>query len=409
MRKSYKYRLYPNKIIKTIIDKNLEICRWLYKYFREQRIEVWEKDKTQISYTQQQNLLPDLKKVHPFLKEVQSQVLQDVVRRLDKAWKDFYKRIKRKEKLEILGKKSKAVHYPRFKSFGRYDSFTYTQKKDRIELKHSQLWLSKLGWMNIRKHRKLGGEIKTCSILIKNQKYYANFSCEVEAQPKLDTKLISLDKQIGIDVNTSKDNFWVLDTGEKRDNPYFFETAEPKLKKLYQIADRKKHRRSKEDKTVSSKRHQKDQLKLAKEAEKVSNQRKDFVFQEVSKLVKSYDFLGVEKLRVSKIVEKSKEKNKWYSPKRMSDSALSFFLKRLSDKVAETGQKVIPINPAYTSQDCSKCYKRAPVKLELKDRMFICAYCDNVLDRDVNSARNILYKAQITEFGTNFVKQAHIT
>lgn len=61
--------------------------------------------------------------------------------------------------------------------------------------------------MNIRKHRKLGGEIKTCSILIKNQKYYANFSCEVEAQPKLDTKLISLDKQIGIDVNTSKDNF----------------------------------------------------------------------------------------------------------------------------------------------------------------------------------------------------------
>jgi len=102
----------------------------------------------------------------------------------------------------------------------------------------------------------------------------------------------------------------VLDTGEKRDNPYFFETAEPKLKKLYQIADQKKHRRSKEDKTVSSKRYQRAELKLAKQAEKVSNQRKDFVFQEVSKLVKSYDFLGVEKLRVSKIVEKSKEKNK---------------------------------------------------------------------------------------------------
>jgi len=61
--------------------------------------------------------------------------------------------------------------------------------------------------MNIRKHRKLEGEIKTCSILVKNGKYYANFSCEVEAQPKLDTKLISLDKQIGIDVNTSEDNF----------------------------------------------------------------------------------------------------------------------------------------------------------------------------------------------------------
>ena len=407
MKKNYKYRLYPSQITKTIIDKNLEICRWLYNYFHEKRINIWEESKTPISYTHQQNLLPNLKKVHLFLKEVQSQVLQDVVRRLDKAWKDFYKRIKRKEKLETLKKKSKAVHYPRFKSFGRYDSFTYTQKKDRIELKHSQLWLSKLGWMNIRKHRKLEGEIKTCSVMVKNGKYYACFSCEVEPQPKLDTKLISLDKQIGIDVNTSEDNFWVLDTGEKKGNPYFFQAAEPKLKKLYQIADRKQHRRSKKDKIVSSKRHQKAELKLAKEAEKVSNQRKNFVFQEVSKLLKSYDFLGVEKLRVSKIVEKSKEKNKWYSPKRMSDSALSFFLKRISDKVAETGQKVIPINPAYTSQTCSRCDKRNPIKQELKDRWFICVYCGLELDRDVNSARNILYKAQITEFGTNFVKQAH--
>jgi putative transposase len=75
--------------------------------------------------------------------------------------------------------------------------------------------------------------------------------------------------------------------------------------------------------------------------------------------------------------------------------------------VAETGQKVVKINPAYTSQTCSRCNKRHPVKLEKSDRVFICAFCGLVLDRDVNSARNILYKAQITEFGTNFVKQAH--
>jgi len=61
--------------------------------------------------------------------------------------------------------------------------------------------------MNIRKHRKLEGKIKTCSLLIKNQKYYACFSCEIEAREKINTKLISLDRQIGIDVNTSQDNF----------------------------------------------------------------------------------------------------------------------------------------------------------------------------------------------------------
>lgn len=136
--------------------------------------------------------------------------------------------------------------------------------------------------MNIRKHRKLAGEIKTCSLLIKNQKYYAVFSCEnIAVQPQLNTKLISLDKQIGIDVNTSENNFWVLDTGEKKDNPYFFQTAEKSLGALSKKLSQKKHKRSKDDKTIASKRHQKANLYFAKQAERVSNQRKDFVFKEV--------------------------------------------------------------------------------------------------------------------------------
>ncbi|KLL01550.1 MAG: transposase IS605 [Mycoplasmataceae bacterium RC_NB112A] len=405
--KSFKYRLYLNEIIKVIIEKDLEICRQLYNHLRELRIIEWEKDRTEIKYTHQQNLLPNLKKLYPFLKEVQSQVLQDVVRRLDKAWQDFYKRIKRKEKLEELGKKAKAVHYPRYKQFGRYDSFTYTQKQDRIELKHSQLWLSKIGWMNIKKHRKLEGEIKTCSILVKNGKYYANFSCEVKTQPKLDPKLISLDRQIGIDVNTSDNNFYALDTGEKKDNPYFLEKAREVLTEWARKLSRKKHKRDKEDKTESSKRYQKTKLELAKQAEKAANQRKDFVFKEVKKLTDNYDFFGVEKFQSSKIVEKEKRENKWYSAKRMYDSALSLFLKLLWGKVAETGQKVVKVHSAYTSQTCSKCQKRHPVKLEKSDRIFICAFCGLVLDRDVNAARNILYKAQKTEFGMNFAKQAH--
>ena len=405
--KSFKYRLYPSEIIRVIIEKDLEICRWLYNHLRELRIVAWEKEHDKITYTQQQNLLPDLKKLHPFLKEVQSQVLQNVVQRLNDAWQKFYQRTEKKERLEKLGKKPKPVHYPRYKQFGRYDSFTYTQKQDRIELKHNQLWLSKIGWMNIRKHRKLEGEIKTCSILVKNSKYYANFSCQVEPQPKLDTKLISLDKQIGIDVNTSEDNFWVLDTGEKKNNPYFLEKAGKVLEKWAKKLSRKKHKRSKEDKAKSSKRHQKTKLELAKQAEKVANQRKDFAFKEVKWLRDNYDFFGVENFKSSKIVEREKVKSKWYSPKKMYDSALSLFLKLLWDKVAETGQKVVKVNPAYTSQTCSRCNKKHPVKLEKSDRVFICAFCGLVLDRDVNSARNILYKAQITEFGTNFVKQAH--
>ena len=70
--KSFKYRLYLSEIIRVIIDKDLEICRWLYNHLRELRIIAWEKDRNKITYTQQQNLLPDLKKLHPFFKEDQS-------------------------------------------------------------------------------------------------------------------------------------------------------------------------------------------------------------------------------------------------------------------------------------------------------------------------------------------------
>jgi putative transposase len=164
--------------------------------------------------------------------------------------------------------------------------------------------------MNIKKHRKLEGEVKTCSLLIKNQKYYACFSCEIETKPKLDTKLISLDKQIGIDVNTSRDNFFALDTGKKEPNPYFYQITEKTLRKQSRELSQKKHKRNKDDKIISSKRHQKASLHFAKQAEIVSNKRKDFIFKKVRQLINNYDFFGVENFKSSKIVERSKERSK---------------------------------------------------------------------------------------------------
>ena len=100
--------------------------------------------------------------------------------------------------MEKLDRKAKAVRYSRYKPATKYTSFIYTQKQDRIELKHDKLWLSKIG------------------ILVKNGKYWVSFfACEIE--PKSDTKLISFDKQIGVDVGSSEDNFYALDdTGEKK-------------------------------------------------------------------------------------------------------------------------------------------------------------------------------------------------
>jgi len=238
--------------------------------------------------------------------------------------------------------------------------------------------------MNVRKHREPMGEVKTCSLLIKNQKYYVVFSCEVEAQPKIEIGSISKERQTGIDMGMSQDNFFALSNGEKQVNPQFYQTAEKELGILQRKISRKEKR---------SKRREKTKLELSKEHEKVSNQRKDF------------DFFGVEKLRTRKIMERSQEQNPWYSAKSLHDASLSFFLLALSHRVEETGGRLVKVNPAYTSQRCSNCQQLASRKLALSDRIFVCAWCKKELDRDVNAAKNILYQAQITELGTNFDSQ----
>ncbi|WP_322632479.1 transposase [endosymbiont DhMRE of Dentiscutata heterogama] len=385
--KAIKLRLYSSQEKQYQINQIREICLWLYNFLGKERIKAWKENKTIITYSQQQNILPQLKETYPDLKLVHSQTLQDVVRRLDYSWKKFYVEV-RKEKVGL----------PRRKWLEKYESFSYTQNP-AFQLKRSQLWLSKLGWMNIRKHREPIGEIKTCSLLVKNQKYYAVFSCEIEAQPKIEVSSIPKERQIGIDVGIGKDNFFALSNREKQTNPQFYRTAEKELGEL---------QRKVSNKEKGSQRREKAKLELSKKHEKVSNQRKDFVFKAVKKLRDNYDLLAVEKLRTRKIMERNQEQNPWYSAKSLHDASLSFFLLALSHRVEETGGRLVKVNPAYTSQRCSNCQQLASRKLELSDRVFVCAWCQRQEDRDINAAKNILYQAQITELGTNFVNQGKI-
>jgi putative transposase len=213
--------------------------------------------------------------------------------------------------------------------------------------------------MNIRKHREPAGEVKTYSLLVKNQRYYAVFSCEIEAQPKIEVSSISKERQIGIDVGIGKNNFFTLSNKEKQINPQFYRTAEKELGEL---------QRKVSSKEKKSQRREKAKLKLSKKHEKVSNQRRDFVFKVVKKLRDNYDLLAVEKLRTRKIMERNQEQNPWYLAKSLHDASLNFFLLTLSHRVEETGGRLVKVNPAYTSQRCRNCQQLSSRKLELSDR-----------------------------------------
>lgn len=137
MRKSYKYRLYPTKEQREKIQFTLERCRLLYNRMISERRFAYETDRTTLNYYDQANTFNVRKQYIPTLKQVHSQVLQDVVKRLDKAFQAFFRCVKA----------GGTPGYPRFKSEGQYDSFTYPQ--GGYSLNGNKLTISKIGEVKV--------------------------------------------------------------------------------------------------------------------------------------------------------------------------------------------------------------------------------------------------------------------
>ena len=365
LKKTYKYRLYPTKNQQEILGKHLSLCRWLYNHFLEQRRTLYENSKTKISCYDQIKKIPVLKKERSELKNVYSQTLQDVVRRLDKAFQNFFRRVKENKN----GKKQKPG-YPRFKGYWRYDSLVYPQSG--FELSESKLNLSKIGSLKIKLHREIEGNIKTLTIRrTSTNKWYACFSAE-------DNKALpnkkGIKNTIGIDMGLN--SFLTADKGEKIDNPRYLRKSEEKLSQIQRWHSRKK---------LKSKNRSKSRLKVAKLHERITNQRLNFLHQLSNRLVKTFQLIAFEKLNI-----KGMTKNR-YLAKSITDAAWARFLQMLTYKAEEAGVWAVEVDPKNTSQICSGC--KAVVKKTLATRIHKCPKCGLTIDRDVNAARNILQLA----------------
>jgi putative transposase len=139
--KVLRYRIYPTKSQRSNMANTLELCRWACNETLAIRKNAYEKEGKLVSYYETKKRLPQWKEEKPGLKGIYSQVLQEVVKRVDLAYQAFFRRVKDGED----------PGYPRFKGRGRYDSFTYTQSG--FSLKPGKLWLSKIGEIKIKLHR----------------------------------------------------------------------------------------------------------------------------------------------------------------------------------------------------------------------------------------------------------------
>ena len=347
--KSIKYRIYPSKSQIHLLNNTLEGCRLYYNHLLEQRKNGWEENKKHYTCFEQQKINKDFLNKEKY--DIYAQVIQNVAVRIDLAFKAFFRRLKNGEK----------PGYPRFKSYGRYDSFTYPQTGFKIN--SNKIFLSKFGYVKSIIHKNIDGFIKTCTVKKEEDKWYVIFAYETEYNETIS----ETDEAIGIDVGLS--NFAVFSDETVIANPRFFKEEEKKIAKL----------QSRRDKTKSKKLNK----AIQKRHSKVKNKRKDFCHKLSRKIVNKYSKIFVEDLNINSMKEDMKRLSK-----SINDASWNLFINNLIYKAEDAGRLIKLVNPAYTSQDCSNCSYR--VKKKLSERIHNCPNCGLKIDRDLNAAKNIL-------------------
>jgi len=351
--KAYKFRLQTSKAVEAKLENTLNLCRELYNSALRERKDAWTINRINVNRFDQDKQLPEIKKTNPEYKDIHSQVLQDVLKRLDKSFQSFFRRVKQGVK----------AGFPRFKGKNWFDSFCYAQSGFSISGSH--LTLSKIGKVKIKLSRSVIGKIKTCTIKKEIDKWFVIFTVETLPEP-----LDKTGESVGLDVGISA--FATLSDGTQIDNFKYYESTQKKLR----IAQRRVSRRKK-----GSNQRRKAVLQLKKIHRKIRNQRNDFQHKVSTYLVKTYDLITIEKLNILGM-------SRGILSKQVNDVAWNSFFQKLRYKVENTGKKSIEVNPNGTSQICSSCGEI--VKKDLSVRVHHCHHCNLTIDRDENAALNIL-------------------
>ena len=367
VRKTYKYRLYPTPEQAQVLDTVLWRCRMLYNTALEERKTAWKRRQVSITYYQQKAELPELKVACPELAEVNAQVLQDVILRVERTYQRFFARVK----------EDKKAGAPRYQGRERYRSFTYPQYGGGAVLDGGLLSLSKIGRIRINLHRPIEGTPKTVTISREADGWYACISCEgVPIQP-----LPMTGRETGIDVGLKV--FLVTARGLIVENPHHFRKSERRIAKADKAVARCQQ---------GSKGRKKAVNRRAKAYQKVRRQRCDFHHKTALQLVRDNDVIYLEDLQVANLV-----RNRHLS-KSIADVGWAQFRTILAFKAACAGKRVVAIPPHYTSQQCSGCGELVPKSLSV--RTHVCLACGLVMDRDENAAVNILRAGQARQAST---------
>jgi putative transposase len=336
----------------------LETHRGLYNECLAQKKTAYETEKKTIKYKEQSAWFKEARNANDYYANINFSSAQSTMRRLDKAFQAFFRRIKTGDK----------PGYPRFKTRDRFDSIEFPSHGDGIRLTGNKLRVQHVGMVRVNLHRHTEGEIKTLTIKREGVHWYIVVSCDIPYQITYASKLPA----VGIDVGVS--HFLTTSDGEHVANPNFLKKELPRLRRQQRSVSRKKKTGSNRRKAVKQ---------VQKTHVKVKNVRREFHHKTANEIIRRYGLVAMESLSIKGMLGNRR------LARSISDVAWAAFQNILSYKAESAGAKVIGVDPKNTSQECSCCGQMVPKKLSV--RVHKCS-CGLVLDRDVNAARNILQR-----------------
>jgi len=395
MLKAYRYRMYPDEEQREMFLKHFGACRFIYNLSLERKIKTYETqntppgrrvepvgdadisringsgrnprsserggcqetDKTTLSCYDLNAMLPDLKKEFEWLKEINSQSLQQTNRNLDSAFKRFFREKK---------------GFPKFKSRKNpVQSFGVPQHYT-VDFDNNQIKLPKIGWIKTKLSRSFEGILKTATIsMTATGKFFISILVEDEKEtPK--KELFGYDSTMGLDVGIK--DFVTMSDGTKVGNPKFLKSSLQRLKVLQRRVSRKKK---------GSKNRDRARQAVALQHEMITNQRKDFLHKLTTKLVSENQAIAIETLNVTGMM-----KNHCLA-QAIGDVSWSEFFRQLEYKCEWYGKTLLRIGRFEpSSKICSVCGS-INHDLKLSDREWTCINCGSLHDRDVNASINI--------------------
>lgn len=356
MEKTFEYRIYPNNAQKVLLQKTFGCCRYVFNKVLTMRQEEYKQGKKSKGINHYITQIPTWKKTDsPWLAEVDSMALQQSLRDLDKAYKNFFR---------SPGK----IGFPRFKSKHNHRQSYRTNVISVLDTKHIKL--PKIGVVKARISRPIEGRILSATVKqVPTGKYFVTICCADVPSPSISEGSIEI---LGIDAGIH--DIATCSNGTRLANPKNLTKSEAKLKREQRKLSRKQK---------GSHNRERQRIKVARVHENIANQRKDTLHKFTTSAIRESQAIAVEDLHVKGMVRNH------HLAKAIADASMSEMIRQLEYKCAWYGRNFVKVDRFYpSSKTCRVCgyhYK----ELTLAQRSWICPECKTYLDRDLNAAINI--------------------